>query len=739
MTSKHDEAVAAAQRGWRVFPLYNWTDQGCSCGKGDACSSPGKHPMTKNGLKDATFDLTRVTEWWNQHPDANIGIRTGTKESGGSGIDALDIDGMTGEDSLAETFTFHGEPVTTIARTGGGGRHMLFKATGEGNRAGMLPKVDYRGNGGYIVAPVSDHKSGGTYEWLSSPDEQAPTEAPEWLLHLLSNKNSAGTSKPLSAAPLAGDIDDGMRNVSLTSLAGTMRRRGMDAEEIFVSLKVINERRVKPPLPDDTLWKIARSIGGKDPAAPIETVLFDRTDLGNGEWFAHVHGDGVRFDHRRDRWLLWNNNRWQPDTDGAVIRLAMEAARLRRQQAESIPDDNLRQTEIKWSLAMEQSARTQAMIRNGKSMKPLADSGESWDTDPWLLGVPNGVVDLRSGTLIEATQDQRITMQTAVPFDPNAECPVWMAHLQAVFEGNTDLIDYFHRAAGYSLSGVTSEEVLHVLWGRGSNGKTVTMETLRKVMGDYGQSAAFSTFEATRNGGGSSANNDVAALDKRRLVISGEPSEDSTFNESKLKVLTGGDTIRARYLYQEAFEFEATFKLWFAVNHKPKVRDMSTGLWRRMRLIPFTHNFENDPAKDLRIDEKLRAEWPGILRWLVQGCLAWQRDGLTPPATVTDATDEYRDESDPIAEFVAERCDIGTDKKVTTDDLYIAYCNWWEEKGLGFKGQLGKTGLSRKFSERFDQHRFGGKARGFIGVGLNHSPYVPVSRGEMVELARRAG
>ena len=249
------------------------------------------------------------------------------------------------------------------------------------------------------------------------------------------------------------------------------------------------------------------------------------------------------------------------------------------------------------------------MLAIARSVLPIADAGDNWDTDPWLLGVPNGVVDLRSGTLRLGRPDDRISMQAVAPFDADAMCPWWDATVSEIFCGDVELVAYVDRFVGYSLTGVCREEVLAFAYGGGANGKGTLMNTLAWLLGDYANDLPFSALELHERSG---IPNDIAKIVGKRFVTSSESGETRRLNEARVKALTGRDPITARFLHQEFFTFQPVAKFWLATNHKPVVRDTSVGFWRRIRLIPFTQSFAKKP--DLGLKDRLREEassvWP---------------------------------------------------------------------------------------------------------------------------------
>ncbi len=447
-------------------------------------------------------------------------------------------------------------------------------------------------------------------------------------------------------------------------------------------------------------------------AAPNEPAAFNRTDAGNGEHFARLYGERIRFDHRRGRWLLWAGHWWREDDRGAVRRLAKDAARVRYQAAPEIDDLRGRAIEARFAIASENRQRIEAMLMAARSEPPIADAGNEWNADPWLLGVANGVVDLRTGALRPGEPGDRITFHSAVAFDPDAGCPRWEQFLDEIFEGDQALVGFIARAVGYSLTGAAREQCLFTCHGSGSNGKSTFLTVLRDLAGDYAANTPFSTFELHSR---SAIPNDLAALAGRRLVTASETAEGTRLNEARLKALTGGDEITARFLHGEFFSFAPVAKFWLAVNHKPRVNDDSYGFWRRVRLIPFLRRFTDDGDQDL--GTKLEAELPGILAWAVRGALAWQAEGLQPPAAVTLATATYRDESDPLADFLATCTIEGPAHEVAAAMAFRAYGSWADEQGMTTRERLTSTAFGTRLAERYEKRKTK-TGRIYVGIGL---------------------
>jgi putative DNA primase/helicase len=340
-----------------------------------------------------------------------------------------------------------------------------------------------------------------------------------------------------------------------------------------------------------------------NPRGPAVTS-FHNTDAGNAELFAALFGSEVRYDHKHGRWLFWQDHWWAEDTDGSLQRLAKAAVRWRADAASKLKDKKKRKKQAAWALLSEARTRLEAALKLAQSEHPIADSGANWDSEPMLLGVANGVVDLSTGALRRGRQEDRITLHSNIRFNPHAKCPRWLKFLDEIFGGHQELVKFIQRAVGYCLTGDTREQVLFLCYGTGANGKSTFLEVIRLALGDYAYNLPFSSFELKSRSG---INNDIAALEGRRYVTALETSESVQLNEARIKSLTGCDPASARFLYHEFFTFIPKAKYWLAFNHKPEVADDSEGFWRRVRLIPFEQQFSKEKA-DPELLEKLKAE-----------------------------------------------------------------------------------------------------------------------------------
>lgn len=445
--------------------------------------------------------------------------------------------------------------------------------------------------------------------------------------------------------------------------------------------------------------------GSQDRAVPSndETTLqkrYNQTDTGNAELLRDLHSSGTRFDHRKQTWFHWNNHRYQPDTDGYPFRMGISTIRYRWDAI--IRNKDLNEEDVKketgWTKQSENKGRIEAMLGIASNLVPIADKGDSWDIDDMVLGVPNGAVDLRTGKLRSGLPSDRITKQSPITFDPKAKSPRWDKFLTEVFCDDTELIKWIQMACGYSLTGSTKEQTIFICFGNGANGKSKFLAALRHVLGDYAFDAPFSTFEAHI---GSSVPNDLASLEGMRLVTSSETNDGTRLNEARLKSISGGDPITARFLHQEFFTFNPKLKLWLAVNYLPAVRDNSLGFWRRVRTIPFNRTFQGN-GDDKDILEKLYAEGPGILNWFIEGALRWQKEGLIKlPEKITGANKEYKDDSNILFAFTGEMLLECPGVKIAAGELYRQYKKWSSETGLMEKEVLTSSIFGRIMAKQY--------------------------------------
>ena len=425
------------------------------------------------------------------------------------------------------------------------------------------------------------------------------------------------------------------------------------------------------------------------------------TEARYAERFAALNDGRLCYQHRRGIWLIYDPPLWRPDLDGEVYRRAL--AYVRREQAEALDleDQELRGIRVRFALRADSKSGLDRIVGLARNLKPLADAGVGWDSDSWLLGSPTGILDLRRGILLPGDPAFQITMSVSVPYMTDAKAPRWEQFLGEIFAGDTELISFVQRFVGYCLTGITTEQALAVFYGRGANGKTTFINVISTVLGHYAHNLPFSTVELRQR---ASIPNDLAALDGKRFVTASETNDGIRLNEARIKALTGCDRLSARFLHGEWFSFQPVAKFVLAVNHKPVVRDDSKGFWRRIRLVPFQQCFDG-PGRDDQLERRLLEEGPGVLRWAVEGCLAWQAEGLGDPAAIREATAEYQDESDPLADFLGTCVETDPDGQARAGELYAAYVKLTDRQGVPRQDRLPGRDFGQRMAERFPKVR----------------------------------
>lgn len=714
-----DWALKYAKIGWKVFPV-----------------NQSKQPLISNGLKGASAEETQIKKWWKAHPDAGIGVATGMA----SGIVVLDIDldKPGAEQNLEKIIHDKGMfPQTVAAKSGGGGLHFYFKHPNNGKKVANAQKllglagIDVRGDGGYIVVPPTMHASGNRYEWGDdqSPFDTTPDMCPEYIY----NDRAAG--RAAQRFNYTGEIADGERNTTLTSVAGLLRSLGLGIDEITLVLKQQNATRCNPPLSDTEVETIAHYITEYPPAINrtntrtgrigLEELLsFERSDVGFGQMLAFALLGKVKYNHTQGKWLLWQDHFWKPDGVEEITLKTIDVTMMFRESVELITDEDERDRGLKYSQLIQNKPRIEAGLSIARAQPSIATVHTDWDKGLDVIAVENGVIELKTGELRDGKPEDLISYHVPLNYDPKTDCPLWKKFLSEVFDGNAEVIEFVRRAVGYSLTGQITEQCLFLLVGKGANGKSTFLDTLHEILGIYSYSAPFSTFERTQNSG-SQQTNDIASLAGKRLVSASEPNEGVTLSESRIKSLTGGEHISARFLHQEFFEFKPTFKIWLGVNHLPRVLDDSDGFWRRVRRIDFPVKFyspdeehnSSDKPKDKELPARLRAEHAGILNWAVQGAVDWYKSGLKTPVSVSAATQTYRTDSDPLHEFFAEHCMQGPEYEILGDSIFKAYTSHCHIRMLKNFEIMSSTRFHQKLGRQFVRSTING-ARGYIGIGL---------------------
>jgi putative DNA primase/helicase len=442
--------------------------------------------------------------------------------------------------------------------------------------------------------------------------------------------------------------------------------------------------------------------------------VFNLTDMGNAERLAKYYGDRLHYCYEPKSWLIWNGKVWEWDTGAKITVLAKLTVRNIYHEAANEPDEKKRKELADHAKHSESDHRINAMISLAQSEPGIPIKVTELDTDPWLFNCMNGTIDLHTGQLLPHHKEDRLTVIVSTEYHPDAPCPRWFSFLERVTDQNHDLITYLQRAVGYSLTGDTKSQVMFLLYGLGNNGKSTFTMTIRKLMAAYGQRLDADDIMLKDGKLAGGPKEGIADLRNKRYVVTSELQDGKRLDVSRIKDMTGGETIKGRRLYEHEFEFMPTFKLWLYGNHKPVIADTTLAIWRRVKQIPFTVTIpvaEMDP--DLPV--KLEAELPGILAWAVKGCLDWQQYGLIEPEIVTTATANYRHEQDILGDFIDDCCVLEPLATISKADLKDEYQRWCQDNNIEPVTQ--RTFKARLIEKGIGEGRMG-KARYWRGIRL---------------------
>ena len=448
-----------------------------------------------------------------------------------------------------------------------------------------------------------------------------------------------------------------------------------------------------------------------DEGSSIKLYSFD--DMGNAERFVDLFGSNIRYCYTEKKWYYYNTLKWCVDNIGATERMADQsvkamAAELKvYAQADADEGTEMQKAFDKHMKASRSNKSKKAMLSEVQHHVPILPA--QMDKYRMALNTPSGVLNLKTGKLGAHKAEYFFTKITSVDLSSAADCQRWLSFLDDIFNSDKDLIRYVQKALGYSLTGSTSEQCAFFLYGTGKNGKSTFLDVVRDVFGDYAANIQPETI-MVRNNASSAINSDIARLKGARLVTGVEPNEGVRINEGLLKQLTGDDTVTARKLYSEEFEFKPEFKLWMATNHKPIIRGTDTGIWRRIHMIPFTVAIPDDKV-DKNLSHKLKAEMTAIFKWIVDGCMLWQKEGLKMPRAVLESVREYRREMDVISAFVNDCCQ--NTGSVPAKQLYAVYAQWADDNN---EYCMSNTKFGVELAKRYEKVR---TTQGIVYSGLS--------------------
>jgi len=467
--------------------------------------------------------------------------------------------------------------------------------------------------------------------------------------------------------------------------------------------------------PDADTYEVLQAVIGL--AGESEDSLAQRMAL--------AHGHELRYVAPWGQWFLWNGRCWERDNTLKAVHLARQICH--DVAVELTASGELDDKKLPAVVRALKSAKTIYAVTNlARADRRLAASIQQWDANACRLNTPSGEVCLRTGALLPSDPESYHTKITAVA--PSGDsCPTWLKFLDRVTGGDAELMAYLQRVCGYALVGEVLEHALVFLYGTGGNGKSVFTNTVSGILGSYAQAAPMTTFAESA---GNQHPTDLAMLRGARLVTAAETEEGQRWAAAKIKLLTGGDVVAARFMRQDFFEFKPQFTLVISGNHKPGLRSVDEAMRRRLHLVPFTQTIPVE-ERDPNLPAALKAEWPAILQWMVEGCLAWRAGGLKPPPVVANATEDYLGDEDVMGQWLEEATEPAFDAFETTTALHDDYRAWAERTGERF---LGTKRFSQALEERGLLRHRKGIGKGFTGLRLKSSSQRPWSRAKQVSI-----
>lgn len=434
-------------------------------------------------------------------------------------------------------------------------------------------------------------------------------------------------------------------------------------------------------------------------------------DSGNAERFKDRIGERIRYNFDTNKWLIWNGKFWEVDKTSQIKLFAEIIIAEMRSEAELIQDEKTRKNMLRNVTRASQSGGKEALLKETRQYVPLLSN--QLDSDDFLLNTLDGMVDLKTGVVYEHNKEKYMSYIVNHNIDRVNKPLKWLAFLDEIFEGDKELIDFIHKAVGYTLTGSIKEQSMFLTFGDGSNGKSVFLDVIKRLLCDYGANAQVETLLERKHTSSNGASEDLARLKGVRFVTTGENSQGSKLNEGLIKQMTGGEKITARHLYAEYFEFYPKFKIWLATNHKPIIRGNDTGIWRRIISIPFNYKVPREKRNKSLIFE-LQEEMGAILKWAIDGCLKWQEEGLKLPKAITKSNEDYQEEMDIITTFLKENTIIDQDAKVLSSKLYQEYVAWAKSSN---EWVASSSIFGRELSKRFKKKR-NNRGNWYLGLKL---------------------
>lgn len=673
----------------------------------------GKTPATPHGCKDATTDPAQIAEWWGGGSTYNVAIGTG------NGLVVLDVDtdhdtGKFGDETLADLERQYGPlPETWTCLTGGGGVHYYFQCDDPALTVavGFAPGLDYRGAGGYVIAPPSIHPTTGrAYEWeaSSTPTSVPLAPLPDWL-HRLMLQGKRDKPKQTKSKEAPGKVTEGRRNEEMFHLAASLRAKGLTVAEITAALTEANKTRCDPPLSKREIETICQSTGryerGPVAAATDSVKPPDYSDAGNAAVFSRVYQKDIIFVDALG-WLWWDGKRWERDDHKATAwalelseKMLQEAKEENRaallqvadatakhaetgseEDADALEKAKADATRAKAYLTHAKNSRNAVRIKNMLELsKPgLVIKADKLDANPFDLNTPAGIVDLTSGRLRPHERAAYCSQITQTGPD-NRGMEMWSDFLDTITCGDGSIRGFLQLVAGMSLIGAVYQEGIIIAYGGGRNGKSTYFNALGAVLGDYTGSIDIKVITTDRANKGAS----LATLRGRRLVITGELEEHQRLSVATLKQLASTDRLVIEEKFKQPETVKQTHTLVLFTNHLPRVGSTDNGTWRRLIVVPFNATIPAGTGIQNYADVLAKEAGGAILTWAIEGAVNFVRNGfrLDIPEVVEEATEAYRARENWLDSFINERCIREPNARVGAADLYREYREWAESTG----------------------------------------------------------
>lgn len=475
------------------------------------------------------------------------------------------------------------------------------------------------------------------------------------------------------------------------------KRGGNTYGQITIGRAIASCSDVYEPKRHATGNSLAISCFGNNVAVKDTHKEYDMTDTGNAQRLKDRFGDIMRYSYNRKKWYFWDGKMWRLDDTGTIKKLVDIVIEDMKKEAFLLDDEDAQAQALKWVSRTASSKGKEAMIKECQHLEGIPANPDDFDAYPDYVNCQNGIINLRNGELLPHDPILMMSKICYAEYDVSGKKPtMWLKFLDDVTAGDKELQEYIQRCIGYSISGSTKEQCAFFLYGMGNNGKSTFLDTLADLFGNYSSNVQPETLMMKKLGG-EGANSDIARLKSTRFAKAEETTEGCRLNEGLLKQLTGGSKITCRFLYGDEFEYMPEFKIWMATNHKPVIRGTDFGIWRRIKLIPFEVTIaSNKIDKDLKY--KLRAEFPQILKWCIDGCIKWMQDGIKEPKCISDAVKDYKQEMDVLAGFFDEciEVDYECNEPIMASKLFNVYARWakanneWEMSSKKFFAEIGK-------------------------------------------------